>query len=304
LADLERLILLPILNRAVKTVRGPVLGLGDKVTLRTISDAHFGTVFEQDDSYKDVVTPRTKCLYVSLDSGDDPDILIRRCTEMVRFTMNSFCEEGPLLFLCGFYIEQKLRAKILKTYNVPVRGERSELGRTRYRLRSGISAAELSTYYSTVETAVSRKPGLLLSLRRINLSLSNAEFEDQVVDLTMGLESLIPGKDELRFRFALYHSFITEPDPSKRQERFELLQTLYDVRSLIVHSAEESRAAEKKGTMIREQWDNLKTISISALNYYVLYLSSQDPAGWQRHLQSLVLSGARRVTETDGELNG
>lgn len=137
----------------------------------------------------------------------------------------------------------------------------------------------------------------LLSLNRINWFLTKSDFEDSIIDLTIALESLIPGKDELRYRFSLYLAFITESDSTRRIDTFKLFRTLYDTRSRIVHGGEHDAPSQRNEQKLKESWDELKRLSLLAMNYYLYFLSAERPDTWHEHLQSLILAGAARVVD-------
>lgn len=131
----------------------------------------------------------------------------------------------------------------------------------------------------------------------MNAFLLKQDFEDRIIDLTIALESLVPGKEELRYRFALYLSFIAERDPARRTDRFALFRDLYDARSRIVHGSGLDARAEKKERALEEDLDELKRLSLSAMNYYLLFLGEKDHSKWQEHLQGLIVAGEKRLID-------
>ena len=292
----NRYIVLPILNRDTSLFRS--LELSESTTIKPVEDAHFSRIIHSaPERYQTLLKPKTKCAYVALKDGEEVEKRLRDASILVRFTMNFMCETGPLIFAFGLYAEEIKKFRPLEYFDIPAGAERKDLAAIKYKIRPGSTADTIKKYHSTVEAAVTKHPGAILALNRMNWFLTKDEFEDRIIDLTIGLESLIPGKDELRYRFSLYLAFITEPDPAKRLENFKLFRALYDTRSRIVHGGDHDKQSEKSEEIVREKADDLKRLSLSAINYYLFFLSSNVPANWQQHLQELVLASAPRAVD-------
>lgn len=77
---------------------------------------------------------------------------------------------------------------------------------------------------------------LSIALRRFQLTYNRSNFEDQVIDLTIGLEStlLFGLKDELKYRLSLRGAYLLREEISP-EKSVQLLRKLYDIRSGIVH---------------------------------------------------------------------
>jgi len=75
-----------------------------------------------------------------------------------------------------------------------------------------------------------------LALRRFNSTYSRRKREDQIIDLTIALESclLVGVEQELKYRLALRGAVLLS-HPRKPEETASLLRVVYDVRSAIVH---------------------------------------------------------------------
>ena len=226
--------------------RSPVLDLSASTIVKPIEDAHFGRIYDQaPERYRYSLNPKSRCVYVTLGDQDDAQRSLREASIIVRFTMNFMCEKGPLVFSFGLHAEEKRKFTPIKFFDVPAGAERQDLASIPFRIKAGCTTETIRTYHSTVETAIAKNPAILITLNRMNWFLTKSEFDDSIIDLTIGLESLIPGKDELRYRFSLYLAFVTEPDPSKRLERFRLFRSLYDTRSRIVHGGDLDKVSEK-----------------------------------------------------------
>ncbi len=107
---------------------------------------------------------------------------------------------------------------------------------------------------------------------------------DSIIDLTISLESLIEGISELRYRFALYNSWVAEKAPDRRQNAYHLLLKLYDARSRMVHGS----SADKNDKIIKptiENWPELISIAKNVLGYYLLFLYKNSLEDWYHHFK-------------------
>jgi len=147
-----------------------------------------------------------------------------------------------------------------------------------------------------VETAGKKYDPIHITLSRFNSSLIRSDPLDRIIDLTISMESLIRSSYELKFKFALFNSLLSEPQTEKRFERFELLQTLYDARSSVVHG-DITKAAQKKIDEVIKKFSEIVLLAQAAINYYLLYLFQNPPGEWSAHLEKLALGVSPRLTE-------
>jgi hypothetical protein len=101
-----------------------------------------------------------------------------------------------------------------------------ELSNALYRLRSG-------------KTQASLYGDMTLALRRFNQSYHRTLLEDQIIDLTVALESSLLSREkgeELSYRLSLRGTALLAPGGAWEPEKSQaLLKVMYDIRSKIVH---------------------------------------------------------------------
>ena len=98
---------------------------------------------------------------------------------------------------------------------------------------------------------VSAAPAAEVMIGRICRAFRNGPTPDGIIDLAIALECLIQTNTEIKFQFALYNALINQSDLTARSDLFQLLQSLYDVRSANVHGARPTAA--HKNTRLTER---------------------------------------------------
>ena len=199
------------------------------------------------------------------------------------------------MFSFGLHAEEKRKFTPIKFFDVPAGAERQDLASIPLESRR-VAPETIRTYHSTVETAIAKNPAILITLNRMNWFLTKSEFDDSIIDLTIGLESLIPGKDELRYRFSLYLAFVTNRTLRSAWndlDCLDLCMILEATSCTVVTSIKFPKKREK----IRENWEVLTRASLSAINYYLYFISTNGPETWQEHLEFLILAGEPRVVD-------
>jgi hypothetical protein len=81
------------------------------------------------------------------------------------------------------------------------------------------------------------KSPLKVAIHRYNMAMERKNAKDRLVDLAIAAESLFLGekdKEILTYRMSMRAARLLEP-PEKRQEMFEWMKEMYDLRSAIVH---------------------------------------------------------------------
>jgi hypothetical protein len=151
--------------------------------------------------------------------------------------------------------------------------------------------------YKVVSTVVAKNPAILVTLDRFNTSLIRSNPYDQIIDITISLESIVESSTEIKFRFALYNSLIAEPDPAKRRAVYEMLATLYDARSAIVHGDIRSKSNAKKIEATRQSMKEIHRTAIAVVSYHLMYQYKDRKASWKDHMERLALGVEPRVTD-------
>jgi hypothetical protein len=110
------------------------------------------------------------------------------------------------------------------------------------------------------------------------------------------LESLIKSTTEIQYKFSLYNAWAAEQDNENRKICSELLKSLYNARSTIVHgSAMSQKDYDKKIKPLLDQWDYVIKIAENAIGYHLLYLYANDIEKWYKHQANLALGIEPRI---------
>lgn len=156
-------------------------------------------------------------------------------------------------------------------------------------------AAYLKFAYKSVAVA----PASQLCIRRLSRASRQGATVDGIIDLAIALECLLEAKIEIKFQFSLFHSLLNVADPHKRSEVFELLQTLYDARSVSVHGGAVGNSDRKKLTKLAAHWNQLVEVARQNLTYYLLFCNTEGSSRWIQHLRALAFGAPRLGLELD-----
>lgn len=124
-----------------------------------------------------------------------------------------------------------------------------------------------------------KRQGLRIGLMRFNRSYSRADREDQIIDLTIALEgtllAAIDSKQELKYRMGLRGAALLQT--STPGETKHLLDTLYDVRSSIVHGGKlisELRPKQMLEKSVEQFCHDCEDVARAVLKEYVTVLTA------------------------------
>ena len=124
-------------------------------------------------------------------------------------------------------IEVGRKAQLVKIVDIEAAADGHAFRQQAYKLKAAADKKAISDYYRLVSKCCCDNPPILFPLEQFNSSLTRAQWFDRIVDITISLEALISGTQELTFKFALYNAFIAESQPEAARDAFELLHTLY-----------------------------------------------------------------------------
>jgi hypothetical protein len=292
----------PFLNRSVTTFPGPPCLLKDGIYIRTIDDEVYGVIHRQAlPVYPFVKNGKTKCVYIDYQLDSEPEKnyhteFSSRQNRKIRTLLNIVANEGPVYFgpVAVLKISKRLSIlNIIKDETPPnLFGEHYPS----FRFKPKVTRFHIAHIYKLIDNVCEKYPYIYVTLDRYNSSLTRQNLDDKIIDATIALESLISGKTELRFKFALFLSHIVESNPEQRLIIFDLLKNLYDARSNLVHGSGTKKDIDKTNKII-EQLPKLDSILQRAINYYLFYLQSQDTPDWDTHLKNLIFHFEPRVIE-------
>lgn len=293
-------IIMPLPFKSFSTFDVPTWYFDDTSCLETIYDEDFSAFYrdELDEFYKAAIDVRTSCIYVQEIKEKDFEEIARRTAIQFKYVLNGFSLDKSIAIPFAGLVEFEDKAHIQKILDLEPSTNLHSLRKKEFKIRPETEPATVSDFYKIVSKCCTKNKTLLFTLDRFNSSLIRDNFQDRVVDITISLESLISGKDELRFKFALYNSFISESSAEDRWKAFELFSALYDARSGIVHGENNSKANQK----VAENWDEIVKNARASLNYHLLYLNQKSRESWDEHLKHLVFGKTVRIVEQTGEV--
>lgn len=292
---IQRLIF-PLLYKSVTTFSGPLWSIADGISLNTIYDEDFGPIYScEREECRAIISPTTKCIYVLNPDEDNPLQFAKHTATKLKFVLNTFSTGVGVVLPYGFITNTARKTKLVETLDLEAITNLHVVLSNSYKIRAKTEKGTISQYYKIVNEACDKHSSLYFTLERFCSSIMRSVPLDRIVDITIALESLISGKEELRYKFSLFNSLIAEGGVDDRLSAFSMLRDLYDARSAIVHGDVESKETKKVIDRIEENWDEVMRLARSAINYYVLFLSVNTKADWDLHVKHLVFGKAGRI---------
>lgn len=150
------------------------------------------------------------------------------------------------------------------------------------------------SFYGYLYKAYGTTPRIVLTLERFNWALGRSYIYDKIIDLSIAMESLLPGGSELSYRLAVYCAIITQKSIS-RVDVFEKVKEFYTIRSKVVHGASDNK--NKCVYDEEEKWNMIVDIAKKFLFYYVMFCATKKRTDWDNHLLHLTLGTEKLITE-------
>jgi len=292
-------IIIPLPYKEFTTFEGPAWYLDNCIYVDIITADDFSSFFrdEPEEFYQASINVNTVCIYISpVEIAEDKfDEFIRKTAIQLRFVLNTFSMDTPVTMPFAALLEMNSKARIIKICDIEPITNLHNLKQLRYKFRGDIKPATVSEFFRVVKESCSKNSQLHFSLDRYNSALAGNNILNKVVDITISLEALIEGNVDLKFKFALYNSFLAESSPEDRITVFDLLNKLYDTRSGIVHG--DTNAANKNIKIVQENWNEILRIARASLIYYLFFLINSDRNEWKNHLRDLVFGKTPRLVE-------
>ncbi len=293
-------LVMPLLHKKVITLRGPTWYFDEGVFLDTIYDEDYGA-FQRDDLhqyYKTWIDIRTTCLYINDPAFQNLNNYSKRIATQIKFVLNNYAAEAPVVLPYAALIQIGSRkAHIIDIVDIEAVSNPHTIRYQTYKIKSGSNRSSISNHYKIVSNCCNDHFPIVFALERFNSALTRHDLHDKIVDITISLESLISGTQELTYKFALHNSMIAESSPEARSNAFDLLKDLYIARSGIVHGDIGSRDKDKCIKEVMENWEKVVRIAKAALNYYLIFLHEKGRSYWDLHLKNLVFGLETRLVE-------
>ena len=283
--------ILPILNQRFTTFRGPSWWLAENIQIRSISEAEQRLIEEQSPRQIALnLTNGQKALFITdlrtgpyIKIAGENEKTIRSAALASQVTMNLVGDGDPLIFPYGFLIGNAFISQVKETFEFGLWGDSITLDKQKYKLTKGVNLGEISQLYTMSLNSIIKTKTLRVTLNRFCSSLIKQNGEDKLIDLSIALESLVPGGGEFKFRFPYFLSLISEVKTAERKKNFDLLELLYDARSGLVHGSDD-RSKQIKDCLSR--WNELVQIARKCILYRIV-LENTPSIQWKSHLQDL-----------------
>ena len=284
-------VILPVLNKSFTTFRGPTWWLSEKVQFRALSEAEHRLISEYTTQEFMKSQENRKALIIS-DLPKDNEKVVRNIALSAQVSMNLVSAIDPVIFTYGYVVGSAVISQIKSEYEFGLWGDSTTLSKQKYKITTGVSRAEVSELYNLTMGSLNKTPSLRVTYNRFCSSLVKQNNEDKLIDLSIALESLVPGGGEFKFRFPYFLSLISETDTTERKKIFDLLEDLYDARSGLVHGSDD-RSKQIKNCI--SNWGKLVQIASKCL-FYRIVAENQNPAIiWKEHLRELAYGKANLV---------
>jgi hypothetical protein len=292
-------IIMPLPFRNVTIFDGPAWYFDDTACIETIYDEDFSAFHrdELEDFYKAAVDINSTCIYVTELPENSIHDIARKTAIQLKYVLNGFSADIPVVIPFACFIETDNKAHIRHIWNLEPSTNLHALRKLEFKIRPNTEAATVADFYKIVRNCCDNNPPLLFTLERFNSALIRGNVLDRIVDITISLESLITGKEELRFKFALFNSFIAASDSDGRFDAFEIFMNLYDARSAIVHGDTTSKQNKKNVELVEANWNEIIKLARTSLNYHLLFLDQEKRDAWDGHLKQLVFGKIGRIVE-------
>ena len=241
-----RRLVIPLRNREANFFEVSPWFLSDDIRVQEISDEDYATLHrEESEIFVPIVTPNSQCLVVDL-AGDAGQTAYKAAAK-VQFAFKTFSKLPLILSHAAVVAAARgQKAVVEKTLALPVWGDYGQSLSSPFAFADAASAQKITQFFKLLTAAIEKHPGLLITLSRFNSCWLRSTDHDRVIDVAVSLESLLSSQTEIKFKFALFNSFITCSSPAERERAFELLKLLYDARSSIVHGDSKSASNKKK----------------------------------------------------------
>ncbi len=264
-----------------------------KLPMRTLRRS----IARPEDTYIEWLKARTICANIDDPPADNRETYARSVGVSLAFVFNTFANSSPLVLSKAAYIAKQPENHHTQTVDLQSSPVLDALLNAPFALRPLDNPEPLADFYKIVRAVVAKNEAILVTLDRFNTSLMRANIFDQIIDISISLESIVESSTEIKFRFSLYNSLIAETDPTKRRAVFTMFQTLYDARSAIVHGDVHSKLNKKKLEQTQADIRNIQKAAIAVISYFLVYRYKERKIQWKEHMDRLALGVEQLVTD-------
>jgi len=288
--DLEKPLIFLVANRNSTLLKGFPIVLNGGITVKQISSDHLGMIIGFKQSLSTIVNPKKKCFLVPHDhecikNGNFADIHIA-----LSFALTFFSKKGAITCDRIFRIEKKKKSRISEEIILSNRILAAQANDMDFKISSTTTPQEIDLIFKSCIKSIESEKHFRITLERYISASIVDDSSSKIIDISICLESLFPGRDEIKYRFSLYNSLISTAEHEKRAEIYELMRLLYDARSAIVHGGE-----VKQKEKIDQNWDKILDVAKLSIAYKMNFLATNNASGWDAHLSKLALGIEQRL---------
>lgn len=289
-------LIVPLLNFGTTLFEIPKWHLDDNVFIARIDDQDFATLHRESEDYRSWLAATAICIHLEDPPDENLDEHVRTKAIGATYVFNAFSASNPAIVSHAAYLSKTPECHFKRSFDLQNAPIGNALACAPFTLRELDTAEPLVSLFKIVVAVTTARPTVLVTLDRYNTSLVRTNIYDQIIDITIALESIVESSTEIKFRFSLYGTLLAEADPTRRRKTFDLLQTLYDARSAIVHGDISSRAAKKKIDAINREFKEVQRLALAVISYYLIFHYKEPKNSWKEHLDNLALASGVRVT--------
>ena len=290
----RRYLVIPILNKSFRRLTTPTWYLDDKIYISGLSDEDFAAVYRNDtDRVKTLIKNDQKCIYQEIEASATNEQVLH-LDESVRFSLNVFRQKHPVVTSVGLEFTKTRKTKLAEIHDLPSVHDPYSGISSSFALKVGVNKDKISAQFQFIRQVLDRYDNATVGIQRFNSALLRPNLSDRIIDLAISLETLVPGRTELRHKFSIYNAVIGEPNIDSRQDAYNLYKKLYDARSVVVHGRRPED--DDNVSWIDEHWDKVTNYAARSLSYYLFFLKDRKPSDWKNHLLGLDLGTEKAIT--------
>jgi hypothetical protein len=289
-------IIIPLLNNNVTLLPGPPLYLEENVFLEKITDEEHSAFFRgaPDEIRASIDIKNTKCIKIHIDNADSK--VTKQYRTKTIFCLNIFRHKNPALYSWAGILHGERKLRIKDIIEFEALSGFNKLRKNKFKIELSIRRKTIIEFYKIINQAISANDRVFFALDKFNSSLVRDDFYDTLIDTTICFETLTPGSTELVYRLSQNISFIVGNSPSEREQAFDNMKKLYDVRSKIVHGDVSGKTIDKIEE-VRNNWEIYDKYLKSAIIYYLIFLSQNSKKEWENHLKGIILGTQTKVVQ-------
>lgn len=277
-------------NRNPLLLKGVPIILDGGITIRSISEEYIGPIIGFRPKLSEIIYPKKKCILIPHDHPVISNNQISNIHIALSFALTFFAEKGAIACDRVFRSQKRRKLKIEEEILLTNRPLAAAAKENEFKLLSGTTPDKINTIFNSSLNSLSKEKSFNITIERYISSIIGTDIYSKIIDIAISLESLFSGSQEIKFRFSIFNSIISTIDVNRRGEVFELMKTLYDARSSIVHGDD-----VKNKKVLEDNWNRIVDIARLAIAYKMNFLDSRPKSEWSGHLERLAIGIEQRL---------